>query len=313
MVKRSIPLKTISVAAPCSADWEKMIGDEKVRFCKECKLNVYNLSALTEMQAEDLIRKTEGRLCVRYFRRADGTVLTQNCPVGLQAIKKKVARTLTAVVSAFLSFVTGFGLFSFITAKKTVSPVMGEMVAPPINLTPPKFDGEIKGEMVINPGETPNANETPVDELANSPFSSSDSLGSSGCSVKEPDMEGVIMGKIALPPLSKGNSGETDDIEIPGTVERSEEELLNALIESPEIKISNKNFKGQTLKVVLNMAISGGHGMVVSAQLADSDKFTPKMVKDILDAFYKWKFDVNKLNNDGAHINGILTVDVKVL
>lgn len=76
------PLKNIRVAAPCPADWNEMYGDERKRFCSECKLNVYNLSGMTRREAERLIVNAEGRLCVRFFRRADGTVLTKNCPVG---------------------------------------------------------------------------------------------------------------------------------------------------------------------------------------------------------------------------------------
>ena len=46
------PLHDMRVAAPCRASWEKMAGDERVRFCEECALNVYNLSAMTAQEAE---------------------------------------------------------------------------------------------------------------------------------------------------------------------------------------------------------------------------------------------------------------------
>jgi TonB family protein len=109
MTRRSIPLDSISVSAPCKADWNKMLGNDQVRFCQECKLNVYNLSEMSREQAEDVIRAKEGNLCVRFYRRSDGTVLTQNCPIGLKAIKQKVARTATAVVSAAIAFFSGLG------------------------------------------------------------------------------------------------------------------------------------------------------------------------------------------------------------
>lgn len=59
-----------------------MEGDDRVRFCPECELNVYNLSAMTEEQALALVQEREGRLCVRFYQREDGTVLTSDCPVG---------------------------------------------------------------------------------------------------------------------------------------------------------------------------------------------------------------------------------------
>lgn len=73
-------LNSIRVARPCPSEWEAMRGSDRVRHCADCDLNVYNLSALSAEDAQVLIEETEGRLCVRFYRRADGTILTQNCP-----------------------------------------------------------------------------------------------------------------------------------------------------------------------------------------------------------------------------------------
>jgi hypothetical protein len=89
-----------------------MTGDERVRFCKQCSLNVYNLSSMTRREAEALIANTEGRLCVRYYRRRDGTILTKNCPVGLSAIKRRISRTASAMLSAVLGFFAGLGIYA---------------------------------------------------------------------------------------------------------------------------------------------------------------------------------------------------------
>jgi hypothetical protein len=83
MAKFTNPLDNIKIAAPCLADWNEMNGSERARFCSHCRLNVYKLSAMSKREAEKLIIETDGRLCVRFFRRADGTILTQNCPTGL--------------------------------------------------------------------------------------------------------------------------------------------------------------------------------------------------------------------------------------
>src|ERR1044072_7537220 len=89
MISHHNPLDNVKVAAPCPANWEEMIGSEEVRFCRHCSLNVYNLSGMSKQEAESLIASTEGRLCVRFYRRADGTILTDNCPVGLRAIRRR--------------------------------------------------------------------------------------------------------------------------------------------------------------------------------------------------------------------------------
>jgi len=78
-------LDAIRIAAPCPASWAEMPGDNRARHCATCRKHVYDLSALTAIEAAALIERTEGRLCVRLYRRRDGTVLTADCPVGARA------------------------------------------------------------------------------------------------------------------------------------------------------------------------------------------------------------------------------------
>jgi hypothetical protein len=75
-------LDDIHVASPCTADWNRMTGDDRSRRCAQCRLTVYNLSGMTRDQAEALIVERNGDLCVRYFQRRDGTILLADCGVG---------------------------------------------------------------------------------------------------------------------------------------------------------------------------------------------------------------------------------------
>jgi hypothetical protein len=99
----------IHVASPCPADWQKMSGDERVRFCPECNLNVYNFSAMTAAEVERIVSRTEGRLCARFYQRADGTVLTKNCPVGFRAALWRGTRVASATLAAVLSMRPALG------------------------------------------------------------------------------------------------------------------------------------------------------------------------------------------------------------
>jgi hypothetical protein len=83
-----IPLESVRVASPCPASWDKMEGDDRARFCLTCHKNVYNLSEMSRQEAEALILEKEGNLCVRFYQRADGTVMTTNCPVGLRVVQR---------------------------------------------------------------------------------------------------------------------------------------------------------------------------------------------------------------------------------
>jgi len=78
-------LGILKLASPCSESWELMRGDERVRRCDRCRLDVYNLESLTTDEARALLRRREpGRVCARFYRRFDGTVLTRDCPKGFR-------------------------------------------------------------------------------------------------------------------------------------------------------------------------------------------------------------------------------------
>ena len=84
-------LEGLSIAKPCGADWGAMQGDDRMRHCGLCKLNVYNISGMSREEAEALIRSKEGSVCVRMFQRNDGTVITKDCPVGLKKVRQRMA------------------------------------------------------------------------------------------------------------------------------------------------------------------------------------------------------------------------------
>jgi len=93
----------IRIASPCSANWNEMIGDDRVRYCPECRLTVYNFSAMTSREVKRIIAQREGRLCARFYQRPDETILTKNCPLGLRAAFWRASRVASAVLAAVIS------------------------------------------------------------------------------------------------------------------------------------------------------------------------------------------------------------------
>src|SRR2546426_8112538 len=132
MARFNSPLERVRIAAPCRADWDQMFGTDRVRFCSQCNLNVYNLSSMRKAEAESFIARNEGRLCVRFYRRSDGSILTNNCPVGLRAIRRRISYFGKAVASAVLSFFAGLGVYEglSIAAEFKPKPLMGSVVRP---------------------------------------------------------------------------------------------------------------------------------------------------------------------------------------
>jgi hypothetical protein len=95
-------LDNLRLAQPCPASWDDMPGDDRVRFCRDCQLHVYNLSALSRREAEGFLQARDGRTCLFFYRRADGTILTQDCPVGLRATRRGLRLLLGAAALALL-------------------------------------------------------------------------------------------------------------------------------------------------------------------------------------------------------------------
>jgi hypothetical protein len=103
------------IATPCPARWAEMEGDDRMRYCSLCKLNVYDVSEMTRDQADDLIRTTSGRLCMRLHMRADGRILTRDCPVGKSAIRKRLA---LVIASGAAILIAGLGKASSVRSTK---------------------------------------------------------------------------------------------------------------------------------------------------------------------------------------------------
>jgi hypothetical protein len=153
-----IDLDNLSIAAPCSANWNEMSGDERARFCGLCKKHVYNISAMSRTEAQALIKQKEGPVCIRMFKRADGTLIVDNCLVGLHAIRDHVRWVRAGIVACAATVLTFAGVVASgnshgsganrSTLKTWLFPpkvndqpcVMGEMMPPaprtPINPSP---------------------------------------------------------------------------------------------------------------------------------------------------------------------------------
>jgi hypothetical protein len=98
-------LGIVGVATPCSASWDQMVGDDRVRHCGACQKNVYSVAELTADEVRALILEKEGKLCWRFFARADGTLLTKDCPVGLARVRRRAMAAMGAAAALVLAFV----------------------------------------------------------------------------------------------------------------------------------------------------------------------------------------------------------------
>ena len=111
MRPRKLNLDKISIAAPCPIQWNDMVGDEQVRFCSVCKLNVYNISEMTRTDAEKFLSKQTARSCLRLYRRKDGTLITKDCPIG-RKIADQVSNRLRIAAATFVAIFNATVVFA---------------------------------------------------------------------------------------------------------------------------------------------------------------------------------------------------------
>lgn len=161
-----IPLESIQIATPCHADWDKMQGDDRARHCQSCAKNVYNLSAMTRLEAQRLIAEKEGDLCVQLHRRADGTVLTSDCPIGISPVRKSAQWFKMALGAAVAAILSVFGVQNSWASRQQKPPVMMGLPA----LMEMGEAAPIRGEMgYATPTPTPTAKpaKTPAKSYGN--------------------------------------------------------------------------------------------------------------------------------------------------
>jgi hypothetical protein len=94
----------LSIASPCPADWNRMSGNNRVRFCGTCRQNVYDLSQMTSGEVDALLARPQGLPCVRLFLRKDGTVVTRDCP-RRAVLARRLAWSVFAGVCLFVTAV----------------------------------------------------------------------------------------------------------------------------------------------------------------------------------------------------------------
>jgi len=106
------------MVVPCTVAWESMTGSEQLRHCAHCQQQVYNISAMGRGAAEEFLQTNRGnggdgqdgrRLCVRFYRRPDGTVITRDCFALRRALRTGTMWTFGLLAGLLLLALSLFG------------------------------------------------------------------------------------------------------------------------------------------------------------------------------------------------------------
>jgi hypothetical protein len=152
----------IEISSPCTVSWDDMRpagGDGRVRFCGDCRQNVYNIEAMSRGEARRLIAARENRVCLRILRRPDGTVVTADCWTRLRAARRRgfVPFLAMLVLVGFTEFIAiGVGLVRLkgllgggpAPSCRVSLPIAGQPAMPPL---PPLPKRHLMGKMAYRP------------------------------------------------------------------------------------------------------------------------------------------------------------------
>ena len=159
----------IEIQSPCTISWDEMRpagGDGRVRFCGQCRQNVYNVEMMSRGEARRLIAVREGRTCVRILRRPDGTVVTADCWARLRAARRRgflpfVGMLVLVGFTELIAIGAGLGRLKTMmgspppAARRVSLPIAGQLVAPPIPAIgiepPPSLPEHEMGERAPSP------------------------------------------------------------------------------------------------------------------------------------------------------------------
>lgn len=120
-------LTTVRIVSPCPMRWSELDGDDRKRFCGQCRQHVYRLSELRTDEVLSLLRasKTE-RVCAQLVYRLDGTVLTKDCASAWSVGVTQSVRHLGSVVS--VTSMVGFGLVMLVALAFALIALFGDNV-----------------------------------------------------------------------------------------------------------------------------------------------------------------------------------------
>lgn len=102
--KQKLNLDNVSISAPCPIKWDMMEGSKTVRNCSSCQQTVFNISEMTRKEAEEVLASNTESLCLRLYRRADGTLITKDCPLGIR-LRDRVQFKIQTIVASFLALI----------------------------------------------------------------------------------------------------------------------------------------------------------------------------------------------------------------
>lgn len=109
----------LKIDFPCTADWNQMRGNERIRYCEECNKYVYDFARLPRRQVEEMMAASPGRICAKLTYKNNSLVFLDSKPRP-RPESHRASPLAAAILTAMLGINTGAAL-----------PVMAAPLDPP--------------------------------------------------------------------------------------------------------------------------------------------------------------------------------------
>jgi hypothetical protein len=137
-------LDQIEIPQPCPMPWRKMKGDARVRFCPQCQKNVYNLSAMSRAEAEQVLAEHQESLCAQIRRDRNGRV-THDANLWAHNRWRRWYAAAAALIASLVGCLSGCATGGLIAA-----PTGGKVTSPKDEI-PPATGDPVQGPFVDHP------------------------------------------------------------------------------------------------------------------------------------------------------------------
>jgi hypothetical protein len=158
-------LSRLTIATPCPMDWDRMSGDDRVRYCTACGQHVQDFAKMTAADASSLLRDNDSDVCGRLSRLPDGTLMTADHPVAAAS----TSRPWQYRIRSLMGVIAGVAAILGISRLFAEDPSKPPRTTKPVPLIRPYM-----GKVALRPARSPQA-----------PAISSPSSSSSACPVPQ--------------------------------------------------------------------------------------------------------------------------------
>jgi len=115
-------LDEITILTPCPMDWDRMSGDDHVRYCTMCGKHVHDFAKMTRAQASSLLDELEGDVCGRLSRLADGSLVTADCTFVPEPAKIPWQFNIRSLMGIIAGFAATLGIGRLLAEDTSTTP-----------------------------------------------------------------------------------------------------------------------------------------------------------------------------------------------